>query len=96
MWSRVTGHVFKLIIEIGNLISFFVPSIISTSFPNVKVTQVQRVFFNDARGRDYLSDLRTDECASIEVQVDQKYYCLSAAAAVIKYMEFLNNAGRSR
>ena len=26
------------------------------------------------------------------MQVDQKYYCLSAAAAVVKYMEFLTGA----
>ena len=68
-------------------------SIISASFPSVKVTQVQRIFFNDARGRDYVADLRLPECAPVEVQVDQKYYCLSAAAAVIKYMEFVCNAG---
>ena len=72
---------------------YFLFSIISSSFPDVKVTSVQRVYFNDARGRDYISDLRIPDCAAVENQVDQKYYCLSAAAAVVKYMEFVNNAG---
>ena len=57
------------------------------------MTQVQRIFFNEARGQDYIANLRIPQCASIEVQLEQKYYCLSATAAVIKYMEFLTGSG---
>ena len=35
--------------------------------------------------------MRIDDCSSIEIQVKSKYYCLSACAALLKYMETFEN-----
>ena len=43
--------------------------LVTSLFPAVKVTRVQRVFFNADRGRDYVARLRIPRCAPVEVQV---------------------------
>ncbi len=42
-------------------------------------------------GLEYIHQLCAAEFSSVEVDVSTKYYCLAAAAALLKYVEFIQN-----
>ncbi|KAE9548385.1 hypothetical protein FO519_008399 [Halicephalobus sp. NKZ332] len=55
------------------------------------ITCLQRRFFNDAKGIELVKQIGAPECCNIDTSVVKKYYCMSAAAALIKYIEFVQN-----
>ena len=42
-------------------------------------------------GIEYIRHLCAPEFISVEVEVTTKYYCLAASAALLKYVEFIQN-----
>ncbi|KAK3612393.1 hypothetical protein CHS0354_031987 [Potamilus streckersoni] len=75
--------------EAGSTSKLF--KVISDDFQNVSISTVQRKYFNETRGLQYVQQLSIPEYNMVEMEVSSKYYCLAAAAALIKYVEFVQN-----
>ncbi|XP_035226392.1 mutS protein homolog 4-like, partial [Stegodyphus dumicola] len=60
-------------------------------FPELNVVTVQRKYFNEGKGLQYIKELSASEYKTVEIEVTSKYYCLAAAAALLKYTEFKQN-----
>ncbi|KAF7254801.1 hypothetical protein EYD10_01306 [Varanus komodoensis] len=76
--------------DTGNATKLF--TLITENFKNVTFTTVQRKFFNEAKGLEYIEHLCTPEHNTVLMEVQSKYYCLAATAAVLKYVEFIQNS----
>ncbi|XP_071668904.1 mutS protein homolog 4 isoform X7 [Patagioenas fasciata] len=76
--------------DIGNTTKLF--SLITEHFKNVTFTTVQRKYFNETKGLEYIEQLCASEFSTIFMEVQSKYYCLAAAAALLKYVEFIQNS----
>ncbi|XP_071873300.1 mutS protein homolog 4 [Bombus fervidus] len=61
---------------------------IMEKFPEVELTAISRVHFNDTVGLERIKSLCNPEYSSVELFVKQKYYALAAAAALVKYVEY--------
>uniref|UniRef100_A0A8C2ZWZ7 MutS homolog 4 n=1 Tax=Cyclopterus lumpus TaxID=8103 RepID=A0A8C2ZWZ7_CYCLU len=73
-------------------------SLITANFPGVAFTAIQRKYFNERKGLEYIQQLCAPEFGTVLMEVQAKYYCLAAAAALLKYLEFIQNsvyAGKS-
>lgn len=66
--------------------------LITENFSTVAFTAVQRKYFNERKGLEYIQQLCTPEFGTVLMEVQAKYYCLAAAAALLKYLEFLQNS----
>ncbi|XP_063725187.1 mutS protein homolog 4-like [Symsagittifera roscoffensis] len=70
--------------------SYNLVCLLNTHFPSVQVESFDRKFFNENQG---LADIRrlchAEFKAQVLVEVREKFYCLSALAAVVKYAEFV-------
>uniref|UniRef100_A0A8C3GDP4 MutS protein homolog 4 n=1 Tax=Cairina moschata TaxID=8855 RepID=A0A8C3GDP4_CAIMO len=66
--------------------------LITEHFKNVTFTTVQRKYFNETKGLEYIEQLCASEFSTIFMEVHSKYYCLAAAAALLKYVEFIQNS----
>ncbi|GFT87305.1 mutS protein homolog 4 [Nephila pilipes] len=60
-------------------------------FPEMTTVTVQRKYFNETRGLQYIQELCASEYKTVEIEVSPKYYCLAACAALLKYFEFKQN-----
>uniref|UniRef100_A0A8C3T4Z3 MutS protein homolog 4 n=1 Tax=Chelydra serpentina TaxID=8475 RepID=A0A8C3T4Z3_CHESE len=67
-------------------------SLITEHFKNVTFTTVQRKYFNETKGLEYIEQLCTSEFSTVLMEVQSKYYCLAAVAALLKYVEFIQNS----
>ncbi|XP_056350221.1 mutS protein homolog 4 isoform X3 [Oenanthe melanoleuca] len=76
--------------DVGNTTKLF--SLVTEHFKNVTFTTVQRKYFNETKGLEYIEQLCASEFSTIFMEVQSKYYCLAAAAALLKYVEFIQNA----
>ncbi|XP_066046759.1 mutS protein homolog 4 isoform X2 [Chamaea fasciata] len=74
----------------GNITKLF--NLIAEHFKNVTFTTVQRKYFNETKGLEYIEQLCASEFSTVFMEVQSKYYCLAAAAALLKYVEFIQNA----
>ncbi|XP_012516493.1 PREDICTED: mutS protein homolog 4 [Propithecus coquereli] len=61
-------------------------------FQNVNFTTIQRKYFNETKGLGYLEQLCIAEFSTVLMEVQSKYYCLAAVAALLKYVEFIQNS----
>ncbi|GBM16038.1 MutS 4 [Araneus ventricosus] len=61
-------------------------------FPEMTTVTVQRKYFNETKGLQYIQELCASEYKTVEIEVSPKYYCLAACAALLKYFEFKQNA----
>ncbi|KAF8773833.1 MutS protein like protein [Argiope bruennichi] len=61
-------------------------------FPDMTTVTVQRKYFNETKGLQYIQELCATEYKTVEIEVSLKYYCLAACAALLKYFEFKQNA----
>ncbi|XP_020824179.1 mutS protein homolog 4 isoform X2 [Phascolarctos cinereus] len=75
------------------------PQIVLSQFPdnttytkNVTFTTIQRKYFNETKGLEYIEQLCAAEFSTVLMEVQSKYYCLAAVAALLKYMEFIQNS----
>lgn len=64
---------------------------LSEQIPYANLSSVQRKYFNEAKGLDYVKQLCVPEYNTVEMEVASKYYCLATAAALLKYVEFIQN-----
>uniref|UniRef100_A0A8C9Y884 DNA mismatch repair protein n=1 Tax=Sander lucioperca TaxID=283035 RepID=A0A8C9Y884_SANLU len=67
-------------------------NLITENFPGVAFTAIQRKYFNERKGLEYIQQLCAPEFATVLMEVQAKYYCLAAAAALLKYLEFIQNS----
>uniref|UniRef100_A0A1B6D8P9 DNA mismatch repair proteins mutS family domain-containing protein n=1 Tax=Clastoptera arizonana TaxID=38151 RepID=A0A1B6D8P9_9HEMI len=65
--------------------------LINSGFPSITITTVQRQHFSDKTGLSQVRNLCLNQYSSVELVVSRKFYALSAAAALIKYVEFEKN-----
>ncbi|CAN7999353.1 unnamed protein product, partial [Ixodes pacificus] len=59
--------------------------------PMITVVPLDRRLFNDSAGIEYVRNLCVPEYNSIETEVVNKYYGLSAVAALVQYVEGMQN-----
>nr|XP_018899761.1 PREDICTED: mutS protein homolog 4-like [Bemisia tabaci] len=64
---------------------------IQKKLPGVDQKSVHRRFYNDQEGMNSVKSLHLPECSSIELLVVRKYFTLAAAAALVKYVEYVEN-----
>uniref|UniRef100_A0A3Q3E6L5 MutS homolog 4 n=1 Tax=Labrus bergylta TaxID=56723 RepID=A0A3Q3E6L5_9LABR len=67
-------------------------NLITENFPGVAFTAIQRKYFNERKGLEYIQQLCAPEFSTVLMEVQAKYYCLAAAAALLKYLEFIQNS----
>ncbi|KAF7201854.1 mutS protein homolog 4 [Nothobranchius furzeri] len=66
--------------------------LITENFPGVTFTAIQRKYFNEKKGLEYIQQLCAPEFNTVLMEVQAKYYCLASAASLLKYLEFLQNS----
>ncbi|XP_047005033.1 mutS protein homolog 4-like [Schistocerca americana] len=66
-------------------------SSINEMFPTVTLTSVQRRHFNETSGLTQVQHLCATEFATVELLVQHKFYALASAAALLKYVEYMQN-----
>uniref|UniRef100_A0A8C5R1I9 MutS protein homolog 4 n=1 Tax=Leptobrachium leishanense TaxID=445787 RepID=A0A8C5R1I9_9ANUR len=66
--------------------------LITENFKDVSFTTVQRKYFNETKGLEYIEQLCAPEFNTVLMEVQSKYYCLAAVAALFKYVEFMQNS----
>ncbi|XP_018401348.1 PREDICTED: mutS protein homolog 4-like [Cyphomyrmex costatus] len=64
---------------------------IREKFRTLNVTPISRVHFNESTGMERVRTLCTREYSTVELIVKQKYYALAAAAALLKYVEYVQH-----
>ncbi|XP_030643259.1 mutS protein homolog 4 [Chanos chanos] len=67
-------------------------SLIMENFSSVSFTAIQRKYFNEKKGLEYIQQFCAAEFTTVLMEVQNKYYCLAAAAALLKYLEFLQKS----
>ncbi|XP_017567259.1 mutS protein homolog 4 isoform X3 [Pygocentrus nattereri] len=67
-------------------------NLIMENFPSVGFTALQRKYFNEKKGLEYIQQLCAPEFSTVLMEVQTKYYCLASAAALLKYVEFIQNS----
>uniref|UniRef100_A0A7M6DQK7 DNA mismatch repair proteins mutS family domain-containing protein n=2 Tax=Clytia hemisphaerica TaxID=252671 RepID=A0A7M6DQK7_9CNID len=75
--------------ENGNMSPLF--EAISQQNPHINLTTVQRKYFNETKGLECIKDVCVPEFQTVEMDVQNKYYCLATTAALVKYTEFVYN-----
>ncbi|XP_063795122.1 mutS protein homolog 4 isoform X3 [Pseudophryne corroboree] len=66
--------------------------LMTENFKDVSFTTVQRKYFNETKGLEYIEQLCAPEFSTVLMEVKSKYYCLAALAALLKYVEFIQNS----
>lgn len=69
---------------------------IQQQFSNLKITGFARSAFNKANGMDRIKNLCLPQCDSVLLSLQHKYYCLSAASALLLYIENVKNVYYAR
>ncbi|XP_036397399.1 mutS protein homolog 4 [Megalops cyprinoides] len=67
-------------------------TLITENFQSVAFTAIQRKYFNERKGMEYIQQLCAPEFGTVLMEVQAKYYCLAGAAALLKYFEFVQNS----
>ncbi|XP_061700348.1 mutS protein homolog 4 [Syngnathoides biaculeatus] len=67
-------------------------TLITENFQGVAFNAIQRKYFNEKKGLEYIQQLCAPEFSTVLMEVQAKYYCLAAAAALLKYLEFIQNS----
>ncbi|VDN04074.1 unnamed protein product [Thelazia callipaeda] len=65
--------------------------LIRSTYPEVEITMISRRYFNDVKGIELLQQLSSQESSNLTSEVFKKYYCMAAAAALIKYVEYIQS-----
>ena len=61
---------------------------IQASLGEARLIPVHRKYFNESKGKLSIKQVMVDEVSSVEMQFHNKFYCLAAACAILKYVEF--------
>ncbi|KAJ8047643.1 MutS protein-like 4 [Holothuria leucospilota] len=73
----------------GNMTKLY--KVISDNFESTPISTVQRKYFNETKGIQYVKQLCASDFSAVEMELSSKYYCLAAGAALLKYVEFIQN-----
>ncbi|XP_020285016.1 mutS protein homolog 4-like [Pseudomyrmex gracilis] len=65
--------------------------LIKEKFNALNITPISRIHFNESIGMERVQTLCSREYSSVELIVKQKYYALAAAAALLKYVEYVQH-----
>ncbi|KAK5614459.1 MutS protein msh4 [Crenichthys baileyi] len=66
--------------------------LITENFPGVTLTAIQRKYYNEKKGLEYIQQLCAPEFNTVLMEVQAKYYCLASNAALLKYLEFIQSS----
>ncbi|KAE8739731.1 hypothetical protein FOCC_FOCC014775, partial [Frankliniella occidentalis] len=66
-------------------------SLLEEKFPFTNMTKVQRRLFRDSDGLEKVQNLCLPENSSCQLVVQDRFYALAAAAALLKYVEYVQN-----
>ncbi|KAK3917513.1 MutS protein-like protein 4 [Frankliniella fusca] len=66
-------------------------SLLEEKFPMTNMTKVQRRLFRDSEGLEKVQNLCLPENSSCQLVIQDRFYALAAAAALLKYVEFVQN-----
>ncbi|KAL5005729.1 hypothetical protein ScPMuIL_016887 [Solemya velum] len=75
--------------ENGTMTKLF--KLLNDQYQHTNISTVQRKYFNETKGLQYVKQLCVAEYNTVEMEVASRYYCLAAAAALMKYVEFIQN-----
>ncbi|KAK3734853.1 hypothetical protein QZH41_017561, partial [Actinostola sp. cb2023] len=75
--------------ENGNMSKLF--KLLSEQFLYTNLATVQRKYFNETQGLEEIRHLCAPEYNTVEMEVSSKYYCLATTAALLKYVEYIQN-----
>ncbi|KAF7409601.1 hypothetical protein HZH68_003982 [Vespula germanica] len=64
---------------------------IKEKFPNLCITPVSRIHFNESIGLERVKTHCAKEYSTVELFLKQKYYALASASALLKYIEFIQH-----
>ncbi|CAL1681409.1 unnamed protein product [Lasius platythorax] len=64
---------------------------IKEKFNALNITPISRIHFNESTGMERMRTLCAREYSTVELIVKQKYYALAAAAALLKYVEYVQH-----
>ncbi|XP_072757634.1 mutS protein homolog 4 [Anoplolepis gracilipes] len=64
---------------------------IKEKFNALNITPISRIHFNESTGMERVRTLCAKEYSTVELIVKQKYYALAAAAALLKYVEYVQH-----
>ncbi|KAH6921772.1 hypothetical protein HPB50_004901 [Hyalomma asiaticum] len=64
---------------------------VKQDMPSTTITSLPRKLFNENLGIQYVRQLCVPEYSSVETEVVNKYYALSATAALVHYVEVMQN-----
>ncbi|KAM0733913.1 MutS protein-like protein 4 [Formica fusca] len=64
---------------------------IKEKFNALNITPISRIHFNESTGMERVRTLCAREYSTVELIVKQKYYALAAAAALLKYVEYVQH-----
>ncbi|XP_071555070.1 mutS protein homolog 4 [Temnothorax nylanderi] len=64
---------------------------IKEKFNTLNITPISRIHFNESTGMERVRTLCAREYSTVELIVKQKYYALAAAAALLKYVEYVQH-----
>lgn len=70
----------------GKLIKY-----IREEFPKLCLTKVPRRHFSETEGTEMIKRYCSDKYNYVKEEVASKYYALSAAAGLLKYLQFIHN-----
>ena len=56
------------------------------SFPDTNFCPFDRRFFNEKRGLEFVKTLCYKDYTGIDIELESKYYCLSACSALLQYV----------
>lgn len=69
---------------------------IAGSLGLARLTAVHRKYFNESKGLLAVQQVMVAEVSSVEMQFHNKFYCLAAANALLRYLEFTLKHGFNR
>ncbi|XP_077292899.1 mutS protein homolog 4-like [Arctopsyche grandis] len=61
--------------------------LISDQFKNTQITPIRRNYFSDTEGFQQIKELCAPEYINVQLQLMHKFYAVTAAAALLKYVE---------
>ncbi|XP_029169725.1 mutS protein homolog 4-like [Nylanderia fulva] len=64
---------------------------IKEKFNALNITPISRIHFNESTGMERVRTLCAREYSTVELIVKKKYYALAAAAALLKYVEYVQH-----
>uniref|UniRef100_A0A915M415 DNA mismatch repair proteins mutS family domain-containing protein n=1 Tax=Meloidogyne javanica TaxID=6303 RepID=A0A915M415_MELJA len=69
----------------------FLMDLLQDTCKRANIVPIQRKCFNDALGIELLKKIFLEECSNLDASVYQRYFCMGAVAALIKYAENAHN-----